>query len=219
MRIGILIAGHVPDEMIGKYGDYDRLFGQLLADEKLEFCLMRLWMAFFHKRLDEADGWLITGSKHGAYEAHSWIPPLEQLIRDIHAAGQPLIGVCFGHQIIAQALGGKVEKFTGGWVAGPIALSAHDLGISQNILAWHQDQVVEKPEGAEVLGASETCANAVLALWKNHPDLSGASRIHRCLSSMDLLTFRPGLLSDELARHVLLQKATRQLIVRILPVK
>ena len=67
---------------------------------------------------DAADGWLITGSKHGAYEDHDWIPPLEQLIRDIYAAGRPLVGVCFGHQIIAQALGGTVEKFKGGWSVG-----------------------------------------------------------------------------------------------------
>ena len=68
---------------------------------------------------EAADGWLITGSKHGAYEDHPWIPPLEQLMRDIRDSGRPLIGVCFGHQIIAQALGGKVEKFTRRLGRGP----------------------------------------------------------------------------------------------------
>lgn len=202
MRIGILIAGHVPDEMIEKYGDYDRLFSVLLADEKLEFVPYAVVDGIFPKNLDEADGWLITGSKHGAYEAHSWIPPLEQLIRDIYAADQPLIGVCFGHQIIAQALGGKVEKFKGGWVAGPERYQRNDLGLNQNMLAWHQDQVVEKPQGADLLGSSETCVNAVLGYGKNvrtfqaHPEFTPAF-------ISDLLKFRPGLLPDETASHVL----------------
>ena len=69
---------------------------------------------------DTCDGWLITGSRHGAYEEHDWIPPLEAFIRDCFAARVPMIGVCFGHQIIAQAMGGKVVKFGGGWAVVPV---------------------------------------------------------------------------------------------------
>jgi GMP synthase (glutamine-hydrolysing) len=68
--------------------------------------------------------------------------------------------VCFGHQIIAQALGGKVEKFAGGWAVGR---QTYDFnGIEMSFNAWHQDQVVERPEGAIVLASNDFCENAVL---------------------------------------------------------
>lgn len=201
MRIGILIAGHVPEEMIAKHGDYDSVFARLLKDDRLEFVSYNVVDGEFPKSLDEVDGWLVTGSKYGAYEGHDWIPPLEQLIRDIKAKGQPLIGVCFGHQVIAQALGGKVEKFNGGWVAGPNRYSRSDTGGSHNTLAWHQDQVVEKPAEAEVIGSSPTCENAVLRYgdkiitYQAHPEFTEEF-------IKDLMAARPGLLPEEVADNV-----------------
>ena len=71
-----------------------------------------------------------------------------------------MIGVCFGHQIIAQALGGKVIKYPGGWSVGR---TEYDLdGETFALNAWHQDQVTEVPQGAEVIGKSDFCAHAAL---------------------------------------------------------
>ena len=58
-------------------------------------------------------------SLHSAVEDHAFIPPFEALIREVYASGKPMVGICFGHQIMAQALGGKVERFKGGWGLGP----------------------------------------------------------------------------------------------------
>ena len=112
----------------------------------------------FPESPDVADGWLVTGSKHGAYEDHDWIPPLEALIKSIHTAQLPMIGICFGHQIIAQALGGRVEKFSGGWSVGrqTYTFKGRDMAVN----AWHQDQVTTLPPGADVIASSEFCANA-----------------------------------------------------------
>lgn len=161
MKIGILQTGHSPDEVRGALGDYSDMFARLLGGHGFDFVTFNVVDGQFPAGPDDADGWLITGSKHGAYEDHPWIPPLEDLIRAIRDAGKPLIGVCFGHQIIAQALGGKVEKFAGGWAVGPTNYDFGDEIMTLN--AWHQDQVTVLPEGAKVLASNDFCANAALA--------------------------------------------------------
>lgn len=175
MHIGILITGHIPEEMQPAYGDYGRIFANFLGGRGLTFSS---WFAVDGDIPEphDADGWLISGSKHGAYEDHDWIPPLERLIRDIHARKQPLVGVCFGHQIIAQALGGQVEKFKGGWALGSTDYQSDQGKLTLN--AWHQDQVTELPPDARVLAGNDFCKNAVLAygdhIWtvQPHPEFT-----------------------------------------------
>ena len=160
MKIGILQTGHVAEELISENGDYDSIFPRFLAGRGFRFETWPVVDGVFPPGPGAADGWLITGSKHGAYEDHPWIAPLEALIRDIHAAGKPMIGVCFGHQIIAQALGGRVEKFAGGWAVGRQEYPLN--GASYALNAWHQDQVTTRPEGAEVVSGNAFCENAAL---------------------------------------------------------
>ncbi len=178
MKIGILQTGHSPDTLIGEMGDYDQLFRSLLDGHGFAFDTYAVVDGVFPDGPGDAEGWIITGSRHGVYEEHDWIPPLEALIRAIHARGLPMIGVCFGHQIIAQALGGKVEKFDGGWAVGRTEYRMGDQTVALN--AWHQDQVTQRPEGARVLAGNDFCENAILAygdtVWtvQPHPEFSAA---------------------------------------------
>ena len=160
MKIGILQTGDAPEALRDR-GDYPDLFMRLLDGYGFDFAVFRVLDMQFPAAVTDCDGWLITGSRHGVYEAHAFIPPLERFIRDAFAAGVPVVGVCFGHQIMAQAMGGRVEKFGGGWSAG--ANEYQIEGRTLRLNAWHQDQVVVPPPGAVTVGQSDFCAHAALA--------------------------------------------------------
>ena len=170
MKIGVLVTGHPPANMM-ENGTYDRYFERLLAGNGFEVQGWNVVDGVFPDSVGDADGWLITGSRHGVYEPHDWIAPLEEFIRAVYADGHPMIGVCFGHQIIAQALGGKVEKYAGGWSVGR---TEYDMnGRPYAIHAWHQDQIVEKPEEATVIARTDFCKYAGLLyddrIWTIQP--------------------------------------------------
>ncbi|MEF3047276.1 type 1 glutamine amidotransferase [Pseudotabrizicola sp. L79] len=160
MLIGILQTGLAPENLAQDQGDYPDMFARLLDGHGFTFKTYRVVEGEFPASVKDCDGWLITGSRHGAYEDHPWIPPLEQFIRDAFAARVPMVGICFGHQIIAQAMGGTVERYAGGWAVGA---TEYDFGGEKRVLnAWHRDQVTKRPEGAKVIASNDFCANAAL---------------------------------------------------------
>jgi len=190
LKIGLLETGRPPEEL-QNFADYPTKFERLLrgADDNLSF---QRWAVLDDDIPDDVhacDAWLITGSRFGAYEDHSWIEPLMAFIRKTHQANVPLIGICFGHQIIAQALGGKVEKSDKGW-----GVSVHSYELLDNndkpkwlesdkdsfdIQCFHQDQVVQLPATADVLASSDFCPYAMLSYgnqaltFQGHPEFSG----------------------------------------------
>ena len=160
MLIGILQTGQAPDALRPDTGDYPDFFARLLEGHGFAFRTWHVEAMAFPESVHDADGWLITGSRHGAYEDHPFIKPLEDLIRDIVAGGVPLVGICFGHQIIAQALGGKVERSAKGWAVGA---QEYDFGgETLRLNAWHRDQVVAVPDSARVVATNDFCENAAL---------------------------------------------------------
>ena len=160
MKIGILQAGHAAPAMVAAVGDYEQMYSDMLAGHGFTYQTWSVVDMEFPSGPEDAEGWLISGSKHGAYEALDFLAPLEELVRDITASGRPLVGVCFGHQIIAKALGGTVEKFDGGWAVGHQTYTIG--GETFDLNAWHQDQVTKIPEGATRVGSSDFCENAML---------------------------------------------------------
>lgn len=176
MHIGILQCGHTYGAVAERHGDFEQMFETLLAGHGFSFTPYDVENMVFPSDVTAQDGWLLTGSKHGAYEDHAFIPPLEDFIRDAYAQNVPQLGICFGHQIMAQALGGRVVKFAGGWALGRAVYRLQEREIALN--AWHQDQVIERPSEARVLATSDFCENAALAYkgpalsFQAHPEFS-----------------------------------------------
>ncbi|HUS56182.1 MAG TPA: type 1 glutamine amidotransferase [Thermohalobaculum sp.] len=172
MLIGILEAGRVPEDLSPRHGDYPPMFETWLrqADPGFTFRAYAALDGEIPASPTECDAWLVTGSKHGVYDDEPWIGPLKKFLRTARAAGQPIIGICFGHQLLAEALGGRAVKSDKGWGAG-----VHDYQVVRrpgwmagapdnfSIHAMHQDQVTAIPEDATVLAASPFCEYAMLA--------------------------------------------------------
>ena len=197
MKIGILQAGIVAPEIAENFGQYKEIFSELLDGYGFTFENYAVVHNEFPASVEDCDGWLITGSKHGAYEDHEWIPPLEEFVRQAFKAHVPMIGVCFGHQVIAQAMGGRVEKYDGGWAVGHHTYEVDGEG-QMSIMAWHQDQVTQVPLSAKVVGKSPFCENAVLVYddriltTQPHPEFEPEM-------VTDLITYRGrGLVPDDL---------------------
>ncbi len=178
MKIGILQCGHLEKEIKKKHGDYEDMFSVLLAGNGFAFETYLVVDNQFPGSVDECDGWLVTGSAHGTYDELEWITPLEDFIQRSYNNSVPIAGICFGHQIMAQALGGKVEKYSGGWGIGHTQYSLIQDDSYVDLLALHQDQVVETPPEAHVIACTEFCANAGLAYkgraisFQPHPEFT-----------------------------------------------
>jgi len=172
MRIGILETGEVLGELGDKHGSYPPMFRRLLdaADGDLTYKTYSVVRGEFPQHTDEVDGWVITGSRHGVYDALPWMEPLKDFLRDCLSAKVPVVGVCFGHQILAEAMGGKVVKSDLGWGVGThtydVITRPHwmeGLGETFAARAVHQDQVITLPPETTVLARSAFCEYAALA--------------------------------------------------------
>jgi GMP synthase-like glutamine amidotransferase len=133
----------------------------------------------FPETLEGIDGVMITGSPASVREGADWITTLEHLVRDIAARRIPMFGACFGHQVIATALGGTVSDNPQGWVLGSVAADLHDLGRTVTAYAAHKEQVNTLPEGADITAISDGCPIAGFAIGQHvlttqyHPEMSG----------------------------------------------
>lgn len=168
--IGILETGRPPEDLAARHGDYPAMVRAWLDLPEAEFHSFAVLDGEIPQDPRAADLWAVTGSRFGVYEGHDWIAPAEAFIRACRDAGVPMVGICFGHQLIAQALGGVVAKSDKGWGVGvheyapvnwPDALGQAPEKIA--IQAYHQDQVITPPESAETIAESDFCQYA--ALW------------------------------------------------------
>ena len=165
LKVAVLQTGRAPDQLQAEHGDYDLMCKSLLGLKAAEATTFAILDGVFPDEPEAFDLLLITGSRHGVYEDHDWIAPLETLIQAAYGRGQKMIGICFGHQIIATALGGRVEKSDKGFGIGVMEYTLERQDGSEvpiSLCAWHQDQIVSPPPHAQIIARSEFCEVAGL---------------------------------------------------------
>jgi GMP synthase-like glutamine amidotransferase len=175
MKLAVLETGVPPGNLAQQFGDYPAMFHRLLGDE-FTIESFDVQAGALPSDPHEHHAYLITGSPAGVYDRLPWIVPLMDFIRS--AKGSRMIGVCFGHQVMAEALGGRVVKSDKGFGAG---LHRYRIVHSEPwmvderatiaIPASHQDQVIVQPPNTEVVAESDFTPFAALA-WTDRPAIS-----------------------------------------------
>ncbi|MEO0822181.1 MAG: gamma-glutamyl-gamma-aminobutyrate hydrolase family protein [Pseudomonadota bacterium] len=172
MQIGILQTGETRTALLPTHGYYPAMFTRMFAPVAPQLSLRAypVMDGVFPASAEECDAWLVTGSKFGVYDPEPWIAGLAAFLREARSAGRPILGICFGHQMLAEAFGGRVVKSEKGWGVGRHSYDVHDrprwmadAGESLAFYANHQDQVVALPEDARTLASSAFCPHAMVA--------------------------------------------------------
>jgi GMP synthase (glutamine-hydrolysing) len=172
-RVGLLACDRVWEPLCTAHGDYADMFAALLRGAGADFELVTyaVHAGQLPSRVDACDAWIISGSRAAVYEERPWIAGLKDFARAAYAAGTPQVGVCFGHQLLAHALGGRTERAPTGWGLGNVELTVREPGrlpvgapARLRLFMAHQDQVVTLPPDAAWLADAPHCAHAIFAL-------------------------------------------------------
>lgn len=172
MRLTLIQLGETNPRLRDRFERYPPLFESFFAGAGVEIEWQSVYVLDGQALPDPAglEGLVFSGSKYGVYDSPVWIEPLRDFIRAAYAARTPMLGICFGHQIIADALGGDVRLAPQGWQLGRQTYRFTDdrpacfdeLPDEISLLASHQDQVITPPECATTFLASPGCPHAGL---------------------------------------------------------
>lgn len=218
MKLTIIQTGEVPDPLRDQFGAYPPMFRRMFDEAGIAFDYDTVPVMDGAPLPDPAglEGIVVTGSAAGVYDSHyAWMEPLRAFIRAAYAHKTRMLGVCFGHQIMADALGGDVRKSEKGWGLGrhvyevrnrPAFLATAVPALA--IACSHQDQVIVPPKEADVFLASEFTPNAGL-LYRNgaaislqpHPEFEDAYTVA-------LAELRRGRAPDEVVDNAVASIAT-----------
>jgi GMP synthase-like glutamine amidotransferase len=182
MKVGLLECDHVMEHLRPIAGDYGRMFASLFARyaPQIELESFDVRAGDFPSSLDACEAYVTTGSRFSAYDDEGWILALKDFVRRLHDADKPFVGICFGHQVMAEALGGKVEPSPQGWGIG-----VHGMNVVKtegwmqpqqthcNIRYSHRDQIARLPEQSIVLAESDHCPVAMFRIGEKMLGIQG----------------------------------------------
>ena len=175
----IIETGVAPESLAGEFGDYLDM-GKSLVSSCMPGSTFETYSPVLGEPLPKpgrCDGYVVMGSEYSVYDKFGWIGELMEFVQVAAATKVPLVGICFGHQLIAQALGGDVERK--GWIVGVEDYEIEGGSTSIRSIAYHQDQVVRVPNEATIVLANESCPVAGLRYldfpgWsiQSHPEFT-----------------------------------------------
>lgn len=202
-RIAILETGSPAAPLRQAHGGYGDMFIEAFAPfASFSWTVLDPYLTNQFPPHENYDGYLITGSPFGVYEDHAFIPGLEEFIRIGIKKSVPMVGICFGHQVMAMAVGAQVQKSRKGWgvgvhryTLGPDAVEFFGPIPSEKSLRCivsHQDQVLSIPDDVRCLGGSEFCPNGILQYgdgpalsFQMHPEFTNAFSLELLNSRRD----------------------------------
>ncbi len=182
MKIGLLKCDTVKDELLHIAGDCSDFFIELFSRcaPDLSLTVYDVRRERYPDSLDECDGYMTTGSAASVYDDEPWIRRLHDFVRKLYDNRKKFVGVCFGHQLIAEALDGKCEKAECGWGVGlkRVRIVSKKSWMkpeldSYSLIVSHLDQVCRLPEESEVLGANEYCPNSMFIVSERFLGIQG----------------------------------------------
>ena len=221
LAVAILRTDSVLPQFVDAHGDYPQMFeGLLERSARTHQPPIRLRLQSFDLRAGELpapdawDGYLITGSRNSVYDDEAWISDLVLLLEEVLRADGKVIGICFGHQLMAHFFGGETRPAEGGWTVGvqenrllveepwmpAESTGPGDLAESRlNLIASHKDQVTRLPDGARLIVTSDVCPIGGFVMGDQVLTLQGHPEFHRDYSR-DLMVMRRELLGEETFR-------------------
>ena len=212
-RINILLCDTFPGRLPSFIPNYESLFFDLFAAvcEQAIPRVFQLWLSELLSEINCGELYIIPGSLDSAYDDKPWIVALMQWIEKAYSRGAKMMGVCFGHQLIARALGGEVSKYDGGFGTGIRASRVLDDDMKpyfpqgkMHLLYSHHDQVMRLPQGATRCATSDFCENESFRMgtqvitFQGHPEFTVAYSRHlltNCSDDIDEQVRQAGLQS------------------------
>ena len=176
MKIAILQCDNVMEKFQEDFGNYPEMITDLLnnVENNLEIGIFDIQKGEYPQNINDWDLFITTGSKASVNDNEVWILDLIEFTKLLGVTKKKLMGICFGHQIIALARGGSVEESDKGWGIG---IASNDILIQTDwmdneqhelkLIVSHKEQINRLPQGAMVIAESDFCPYFMVQ-WDDH---------------------------------------------------